>query len=428
MGPGSLASRFAIVVVAVAAQLFDVSDYGAAGDGVADDSAPIAAAFAACKTAGGGHVRFGPGRYLTSPWDVTCNDSLIEVHPEATIVAPGTSEAWPLGPDSPEPSQGKTSKQAKPFVMMWGLRNVTLTGGGTLDASGEMFWNDHCGNWWCPKWSNATSDNPYSWRPFMLRIAESESVTVDNISFINPAFWCIVPTHSRHIVIKNSRVTALTLSGSLQTPNTDGIEPMFSSDVHIKNMHVRNGDDCITVKSGSRDILAEDITCEHSHGITVGSIWYDDVTNVTYRNVILKGTSAGPRIKGRSQGNATISNINFENITMDGVGTGIEFNMRYETPGSVEKNPGCTVHGATVIGLSGSATKTAGSFKCLSARACKDIELRDVHIKGGKWVCEDASFAQVDDVSPAWTGCSMPPTPAPPMLAVPGWQRIAAMV
>ena len=39
--------------------------------------------------------------------------------------------------------------------------------------------------------------------------------------------------------------------------------------------------DCVTVKSGSSNVLAERLDCTHSHGITIGSVWYDDVSNVT---------------------------------------------------------------------------------------------------------------------------------------------------
>ena len=42
----------------------------------------------------------------------------------------------------------------------------------------------------------------------------------------------------------------------------------------ISHVRVINGDDCITVKSGSRDILVEDLYCEHGDGLTIGSIWY----------------------------------------------------------------------------------------------------------------------------------------------------------
>ena len=75
---------------------------------------------------------------------------------------------------------------------------------------------------------------------------------------------------------------------------------------------------------------------------TISSHRYDDVWNVTYRRIALHNTRAGPRIKGRRQGNATVSGIVFENITLDGVGVGIDVDMNYETPGATNNNTGCT--------------------------------------------------------------------------------------
>lgn len=54
--------------------------------------------------------------------------------------------------------------------------------------------------------------------------------------------------------------------------------------------------------------------CALSHGITIGSVWYDDVINVTFSNVELVRTRAGPRIKGRMQGNGTVSGVHFKNV------------------------------------------------------------------------------------------------------------------
>ena len=47
-----------------------------------------------------------------------------------------------------------------------------------------------------------------------------------------------------------------------------------SSNVHVSNVSISNGDDCITIKSGSHDIVVEDVDCHYSHGIAVGSVWY----------------------------------------------------------------------------------------------------------------------------------------------------------
>jgi len=48
------------------ARVFDVSQFGAVGDGIADDSQAIVKALEAAKEAGGGRVRVPPGRYVIS--------------------------------------------------------------------------------------------------------------------------------------------------------------------------------------------------------------------------------------------------------------------------------------------------------------------------------------------------------------------------
>jgi polygalacturonase len=130
--------------------------------------------------------------------------------------------------------------------------------------------------------------------------------------------------------------------------------------------------------------VAERLDCTNSHGITIGSIWYDDVTNVTYRDCVLHKLHAGPRIKGREQGNATISDIHFENIRLDNVEQAIQIQMTYETPGSKAKNIGCTATGVTYKNITGTATShgmhTAGSLSCLPTRPCEQIVMEDIHI------------------------------------------------
>lgn len=150
---------------------------------------------------------------------------------------------------------------------------------------------------------------------------------------------------------------------------------------------------------------------------------YEDVVNVTYQNVALYSTAAGPRLKGRRQGNATIRGVTFTNITLDNVHVGIEIDMDYETPGSTQNNSGVTaqdVRYATSPSLplppfpffaihfsqwsttfdyfiqivyrliTGSVT-TAGSLQCLQGRPCANLSLDDIHIEassGHGWDCK----------------------------------------
>ena len=61
---------------------------------------------------------------------------------------------------------------------------------------------------------------------------------------------------------------------------------MWTMDVYVRGVRVHNGDDCMTIKSGSSNVLVEDFYCEHGDGLTIGSVWYDDVENITYRRVV----------------------------------------------------------------------------------------------------------------------------------------------
>ena len=64
--------------------------------------------------------------------------------------------------------------------------NVTVEGGGAVDALGELWWVDACGNWWCPP--GYSHDSPKAFRPFLFRIDHSEDVTVRNLAMRTCAF------------------------------------------------------------------------------------------------------------------------------------------------------------------------------------------------------------------------------------------------
>lgn len=131
--------------------------------------------------------------FRTGPLSFACNDSVVILEPGAVIAARTTTVGWPFGLDSPEPAQGRTPRQMAPLVGISYGRNISILGGGTMDANGEMWWREACGNWWCPKGFNRT--NPKAFRPFLFRIDKSSDITISNITTLNPGFWNLVPVH-----------------------------------------------------------------------------------------------------------------------------------------------------------------------------------------------------------------------------------------
>merc|ERR1711871_1789341 len=123
---------------------------------------------------------------------------------------------------------------------------------------------------------------------------------------------------------------------------------------------------------------------------------------------------AGARIKGRSQGNATVRDVRWENITLNGVGTGIQVDMDYETPGAVSPNKGVAVIGAEFAGVRGTVTAYAAQLKCLEARPCSALHAQNVSLvaaRGTKPKVEwDCAYAALDNRS---GGADL--APAPPL-------------
>ena len=95
----------AALVAVVSAEIFDVTKYGAKGDGKTRNDGAIEAVFAACASSSAGEPREvlfpSPGQYVTGPWKLACNDSVVTVESGASIVsftANGSTQGWPLGP------------------------------------------------------------------------------------------------------------------------------------------------------------------------------------------------------------------------------------------------------------------------------------------------------------------------------------------
>ena len=66
---------------------------------------------------------------------------------------------------------------------------------------------------------------------------------------------------------QNVKMQGIKVSDPGNSPNTDGIHVVQSSDVTILNSNIATGDDCISIASGASNLWIEGITCGPGHGI-----------------------------------------------------------------------------------------------------------------------------------------------------------------
>ena len=115
------------------------------------------------------------------------------------------------------------------------------------------------------------------------------------------------------------------------------------------------------------------------------------VHNITFRNIVFDGTTAGSRIKTHPKCAGTVYDVTYENLVMKDVETPIEISMFYSGDGPLPKTT-MFIHDIAYknITATGSGGKTSVSFECDPDSPCHSISLDDIDIQYGDMVCEHA--------------------------------------
>jgi len=134
---------------------------------------------------------------------------------------------------------------------------------------------------------------------------------------------------------KNLTFDGFKVTAPHNSANTDGIHIGRSNGVNVLNTNIATGDDCVSLGDGSRNVLVQNVKCGPGHGIAIGSLGKykeeEPVDGITIKGCTLKGTDNGVRIKTwpSTPGTITVTNMRFEDITMDNVKNPIIIDQEY---------------------------------------------------------------------------------------------------
>jgi polygalacturonase len=302
---------------------YDVTEFGATGNGVAFDGRAIQRAIDAAAGAGGGTVVVPAGRFLSGSI-VLRSDITLHLEAGAVLLGTGNPEHFPLWRSRWEGDDAGGQPGRMPLIGGEGLRNVAITGRGTIDGAGK---------WW---WDNLKTMSPPNVRPTLLRFVDCYNVRVEGITAVNSPSWTVTP-----LACDNVTITGITVINPPDSPNTDGINPDSCRNVRISDCHIDVGDDCITIKSGKEtdrrrqfrpceNVTITNCTLLHGHGgVVIGSEITGCVRNVAISNCVFVGTDRGIRIKARRGRGGVVEDIRASNLLMDGVLCPIALNLFY---------------------------------------------------------------------------------------------------
>jgi polygalacturonase len=321
--PASIAFDVNPALPAIPDRTFNFADYGAVGDGKTMNTEAFHKAVDAVHAAGGGRLVVPPGNYLTMPFVLTSHMDL-HLDKGATILASNKFSDFGL-PDPSTATQavvGTFKKKLTPLIGGRDLTDVALTGEGTIDGSGAIWWA------WSEKAARGKPGRIIYPRPKMVVLDNITRLHVQGITLTNSPSFHLVPHHCQDVLVEGIRVIA-----PGDSPNTDGIDPSASHNVLIRNCYIDNGDDNISFKGGSglvENVLVTDCTCMHGHGISVGSDTQGGIRNILVQRCTFEGTHPAIRIKSARDRGGVIENITYTDITMKNVGTAITLNLFYE--------------------------------------------------------------------------------------------------
>ncbi|KAH9659651.1 hypothetical protein KPL70_023935 [Citrus sinensis] len=228
-------------------RVFNVKDFGAAADGIKDDSKAFGTA-----------------------WREACNWDGIE----STVLAPTGLSKLP-------------DKQS--WITFQYLRHFTLSGEGTFHGQGETAWP-----------LNQCHKNSDCQLPTSIRFNFLNDSTITGIKSVDSKYF-----HINILGCYNLKINDLKITAHADSPNTDGIHIGRSNGIEISHSVIATGDDCVSLGQGSKNILVSDVFCGPGHGISVGSLGKDTkdeevvgltvpsqvkISNVRFNNI--RGTSA----------------------------------------------------------------------------------------------------------------------------------------
>lgn len=297
-------------------KIYDVTAYGAIGDGIANDVNAIQAAIDDCAANGGGRVVLESGKIYYS--DSVQLKKNVELHLQKGSVLRATSDINGYIRPCKMINDPKTALVGNPvtgkpsFVFVYGYEadGCSITGEGTIDGNCYAF---------VKRKDQYYVTGDFYPRPTTIYIEKSNNISFRDITITNAPFWTLHPAGCDDVLISHIRIL-----NPLDVANSDGIDPDHCSNVRIIGCHVTCADDCICLKASKgnseygpcENIIISDCTLTStSAAIKIGTEGVGDFRNVIVSNCIISKSNRGLSIQIRDGGN--VENVTFSNCIVE---------------------------------------------------------------------------------------------------------------
>ena len=319
-----------LTALPVLSQKVAIEDYGAKANGKANCTQAIQSAIDEVHKSGGGTIVFSQGTYLAGSIFLKSNITLV-IEKGATLKAiPDTSQF--IAEQSSIISRMDVTPW-KAFIRADTEENITITGGGTIDGSG----NEPC-------FTDGIENSPA--RPYGLFFINCKNIVLRDLNLRSSAFWM-----QRYLNCEGITLDHLDVYNHANK-NNDGIDIDSSTDVLITNCRIDSSDDGICLKTEGEGttknvVISNCIIGTHASAIKTGTGSVGDFENISISNTVIKRSASKQMMHPlKAWGGLTgidiittdggaIRNVNINNIIMEGVENPIHVRLGNRLSGNV---------------------------------------------------------------------------------------------
>jgi len=242
--------------------------------------------------------------------------------------------------------------------------------------------------------SDKDSSNTY-YRPILFLTDNATNVDVEGITFLNSPCWTTFLVRTKDVSFDNVYIEAFSNNASALPKNTDGFDSLNVDGLTVTNTRVNVGDDCFSPKPNTTNIYVENLWCNGTHGVSMGSIGQypgvkDYISNAYLKNITLLNGQNGARLKawaGPTAGYGYIDNITYENVHIENTDAPIVldqcyFNINETTCAAYPSNVNIT--NIKFINFTGSSSgkdgRVVADLTCSPGATCSEILLEGINL------------------------------------------------
>jgi exo-poly-alpha-galacturonosidase len=296
-------------------KVFDVTKYGAVGDGKTLNTSAIQAAIDACGP--GGDVRIPAGVFLSGAIFLKSQMTL-RLDEQAVLLGSPDTRDYPLMNYRCEGRETLcyASLVNTPDMKGTRWRDITIAGSGTINANGSDLRKKELAE--------------HAGRPGRaVCIRDTDRVYLQGVTVRQSPFWCVHLIYCNEVSVNGVSINTRYDEAGRKYPgivNGDGLDPDSCRYVSIFNCQIASEDDCIALKSGRDEegrkvgIPTENVRISDCHftsgfGVAMGSEMSGGVRDVLVEDCDFQDTFSLASVKAIRGRGSVIENITYRDCT-----------------------------------------------------------------------------------------------------------------